>query len=517
MGRSKRCAAIRAAFAGLATLAATLALSATAEAAPGSLTFLAQYKNGVGGVAGIDAAFDVAISPDGLNAYAVGSSSNSVVTFTRNPATGALTFLEQDVDGTGGVDGIAGARGVAVSPDGGSVYVTGWLDGAVATFTRNPTTGALTFLEQDKDGSGGVDGIAGAWGVAATNSSVYVTGDLDHAVAAFSRNPGTGALSFVEMEKDGSGGVDGIGNPTGVAVSPDGASVYATGCLDSSVVTFTRNPTTSALTFLEQRKEGVGGVTGIACARGVAVAPDGGNVYAVGESSDAVATFTRNTTTGSLSFGAALVDGGGGVDGLNGVRDVATSPDGGSVYTVSTIDGAVASFNRGAGGALTYLEQDKDGVDGVDGLTYTVGVTVAPGSANVYTASEGDDSVVAFTREPTPVTPPPPAEPATRSVSLRASKKKVKKGKKVKLSGALSSALASCISGQDVELQRKKKKAKSFKPLKTLTTTGDGGFGIALKVKKTAKYQVVVAASTTCKAATSPGANVKVKKKKKKK
>lgn len=462
MGRSKRCAPIRAAFAGLATLAATLALSATAEAAPGSLTFLAQYKNGVDGVAGIDAAFDVAISPDGLNAYAVGSSSNSV-----------------------------------------------------ATFTRNPTTGALTFLEQDKDGSGGVDGIAGAWGVAATNSSVYVTGDLDHAVAAFSRNPGTGALSFVEMEKDGSGGVDGIGNPTGVAVSPDGASVYATGCLDSSVVTFTRNPTTSTLTFLEQRKEGVGGVTGIACARGVAVAPDGGNVYVVGESSDAVATFTRNTTTGSLSFGAALVDGSGGVDGLNGVRDVATSPDGGSVYTASKLDGAIAGFTRGAGGALTYLEQEKDGVDGVSGVNDSVSVTVAPSSTNVYSSSETGDTVVAFTREPTPVTPPPPAEPATRSVSLKASKKKVKKGKKVKLSGALSSTVTSCVAGQDVELQRKKKKAKSFKPLKTLTTTDDGSFGIALKVKKTAKYQVVVAASTTCKAATSPGANVKVKKKKK--
>lgn len=505
----------RAVLAGLLALIAALASSASAEAAPGSLTFLEQHKNGVDGVAGIDQAFDVAISPDGLNAYAVGSGSNSVATFTRNPTTGALTFLEQDVDGSGGVDGIAGARGVAVSPDGGSVYVTGNADFAVATFTRNPTTGALTFLEQDKDGSGGVDGIAGAWGVVATNSSVYVTGDLDSAVAAFSRNPGTGALTFVEMEKDGSGGVDGIANPTGVAVSPDGASVYATGCADSSVVTFTRNPTTSALTFLEQRKNGVGGVTGIACARGVAVAPDGANVYVVGESSDAVATFTRNTTTGSLSFGAASVDGSGGVDGLNGVRDVATSPDGGSVYTASKLDGAIASFTRGGGGALTFLEQEQDGVDGVSGVNDSVSVTVAPSSTNVYTSSEAGDTVVTFTREPTPVTPPPPGGgAATRTITLKASKKKVKKGKKVKLSGAIASTAAACVDGQAVSLQRQKKKGKPFKSLKSLTTKGDGTFSLRLKIKKTAKYQAVVAASTDCGAATSPAAKIKAKKKK---
>ncbi len=328
--------ALRFAIACLAPLAA-LALAAPAQAAPGSLTFLENHKNLVGGVSGIDAALDVTISPDGKNVYAVGSDSNTVAVFTRDTTTGALTFLEKEEQGVGGVTGLLTARGVAVAPDGNSVYVTGTSSNSVAAFSRDPMTGALTFVEAEFDGAGGVDGIAGAWAVAATNSSVYVTGNMDHAVATFTRDPMTGALTFLEQDKDGVSGVDGLFFSTGVAIAPDGTSVYATGCADNAVAVFSRNSGTGALTWLEQEKNGVGGVSGLNCARGVAVSPDGTSVYAVGESSDAVATFSR-APSGLLTWTAAAVDGTGGVDGLDGVRDVAVTPDGTGVYAGSTID-----------------------------------------------------------------------------------------------------------------------------------------------------------------------------------
>lgn len=115
-----------------------------------------------------------------------------VLAVTAAPAaalTGALSFVELDKDGVGGVDGLDGAAALVVSPDGKNVYVTGQNDGAVATFTRNPTTGALTFLEMDKDGAGGVDGLDGANGVAVSPdlAHVYVTGFVDDAVATFAR------------------------------------------------------------------------------------------------------------------------------------------------------------------------------------------------------------------------------------------------------------------------------------------------------------------------------------------
>ena len=499
-----------------------------ALAVSGSLTFVEQDKEGVAGVGGLNGAIDVAVSPNGASVYAVGTGSNAVATFSRDPGTGALTFVEQDVDGASGVDGIGGARGVTVSPNGATVYVTGHSDGAVATFSRDPGTGALSFVEQDKDGVGGVDGIAGAWGVSVSpdGAHVYVAGDADSAVATFSRDPGTGALSFVEQDKDGVGGVDGLGTATGVAVSPGtGANVYVASCGDSAVVTFSRDPGTGALTFVEQEKQGVAGVDGLACARGVAIDGGGSNVYVAAESGDDVATFSRDPGTGALSFVEQDKDGVGGVDGLNGARDVATSPDCGHVYVASAVDDAVVTLSRDAGtGALSFVEQDKDGVAGVDGIDQSVGVTASPNSASVYVTGEFDDAVATFSREASGSScagsapgPGGGSGPAARTITLAASKSKLKKGKKVTLSGDLSAPadVAGCESGQTVELQRKGKRDRSFTTRSQLTTDAAGRFSSKQKVKKTADYRAVVAATSTCAAAESAAKKVKVKKRKK--
>lgn len=496
-------------LAALLGLMAPLVVAPAAQAAPGSLTFLEQDKNGLGGVSGIDAALDLAIAPDGTSVYVVGSGSSSVATFTRNPTTGALTWLEQDVDGAGGVEGIGIARGVAVSPDGKNVYVTGTLDGAVATFTRDLTTGALTWLEQDVDGAGGVDGLGGAWAVtvAPDGENVYVTGNGDSAVAVFTRDGTTGALTFVEQEKDGVGGVDGLSSATGLAVSPDNADVYVTGCGDSAVAAFGRDPSTGALAFTEVEKQGLGGVDGIACSRGVAVAPNGADVSVVGESSDAVATFTRNPSTGALAFLGAVKDGVGGTDGLDGARDVAYAPDGTSVYVASALDDAVASLNRNTTtGSLTWLELDRDGVNGVDGLDQGVAVGVSADGKNVYASSEADDAVVTFTRDTTAA---PAPVPATRSVTLKASKTKVVKGRKVKFSGVVTSTVAACAAGVPVTL-RKKVGKKPYKTIANLTSTAAGKYKVKRKVKKKAKYQAVVVATAACGPARSKAVKVKV-------
>ena len=55
--------------------------------------------------------------------------------FSRNSTTGALTFVEVQKDGVGGVDGLNGARSVTVSPDGSHLYAAGLLDHAVAVFS----------------------------------------------------------------------------------------------------------------------------------------------------------------------------------------------------------------------------------------------------------------------------------------------------------------------------------------------------------------------------------------------
>jgi hypothetical protein len=199
-------------------------------------------KDGVGGVNGLDSAADVSLSPDGNHLYVGGQFDNAIATFTRDPATGALTFVEFDQDGAGGVDGLASAFGVSSTSDGKHVYVASQVDSAVANFSRDPSSGSLTFIDQDRDGVDGVDGLAGATHVAAApdGANVYVGGATDQAVATFSRDEATGALGFVEFDQDDVGGVDGLEQTAGLAVSPDGRNVYAVGDVDDAVVTFAR-------------------------------------------------------------------------------------------------------------------------------------------------------------------------------------------------------------------------------------------------------------------------------------
>ena len=88
-------------------------------------------------------AASLALSPDGRNLYVAAFGDNATLTFAVNATTGALVLAQTLRDGEGGVDGIAGAAGVAVSPDGLSVLVAGYLDNAVAMFARDPAGGGL--------------------------------------------------------------------------------------------------------------------------------------------------------------------------------------------------------------------------------------------------------------------------------------------------------------------------------------------------------------------------------------
>ena len=106
----------------------------------------------------------LAISPDGRNVYVASSRSHAIAVFTRNGHTGALS----QKSGTAGCIALAGANGCAravglaipnslvVSPDGKNVYATSVGSNAVVSFRRNPSTGALTQL------GGGVGCIANA-------------------------------------------------------------------------------------------------------------------------------------------------------------------------------------------------------------------------------------------------------------------------------------------------------------------------------------------------------------------
>jgi 6-phosphogluconolactonase (cycloisomerase 2 family) len=285
---------------GFTCLLGGLVVLAPAVTAAAGLAFLGATLDGVGGVTGLDGTRSVAVSPDGTNLYIAGFNTGTLAVFGRDASTGGLTFVEAQTTGFGGV----GAAAVAVSPDGAHVYAVGFYTSSLVVFARDGLTGALTWVETHADAVAGVDGLYGADGVTVSGDGahVYVAALLDGAIAVFARNPATGALTFIEAQKDGVSGVDGIGGADAVAVAADGAHVYGAGQFDGAVAVFARNATTGALTFVEAQQDGVGGVDGLAGASAVAISPDDRNLYVSGRTDNAVAVFARNTVTGTLTF-----------------------------------------------------------------------------------------------------------------------------------------------------------------------------------------------------------------------
>jgi len=341
---------------------------------------------------GLDGAMDVAISPDGKSVYVLGFLDNAIATFSRDPASGALTQLAAPNgciadagDGVACQDGLGllGPSGVTVSPDNAHVYVASL--GGLTTFVRDPSTGVLTQLP-------GADGC------------------IDDNNGFFGCTDAYGDLS-----------------PTELLVSPDGKFVYTTSENAGTISVFARNKTTGKLTQLPA-PEGCLSTTGdgvtcksalaIAGPRDLSISKNGKHLYVAASDSNAVAIFKRNQTTGALTQpdapnGCVAQDGDGvtctDAVALNGARDLAESNNGRHIYVASTLSQGVAAFRRDkTSGELEQLyfpnactTATGDNVLCRPGLALsnTRAIAVTKNGKHAYVASFAADGVAVFARK----------------------------------------------------------------------------------------------------------------------
>lgn|GEM_PF-1978860 len=202
---------------------------------------------------GINNATALKVSPDGKNVYVTGSIENTLAVFNRDTTTGLLTYVERYRNGVDGVDGLLFALDLALSSDGKYVYAAGQSDHKISLFSRNEATGRLTFIEVVTDNQGGVEGLrlVSSLAIGPDGQHLYAAGDGDDALVAFSRNTETGRLSFLEVHEDDQGAVDGLNGPNGVAVNSDNGFVYVVGNLSDGLAVFKINdvPPQTPLSF----------------------------------------------------------------------------------------------------------------------------------------------------------------------------------------------------------------------------------------------------------------------------
>jgi DNA-binding beta-propeller fold protein YncE len=413
-----------------------------------ALTYQECFNANGGGCAsisnpGLGDADAIAVSPDGKSVYVASDSDSAIVRFDRDASTGALTYegcLTSAASGcaVNNLPSMVNAQGVAVSPDGKSVYVTSSSEGSVDHFERNPESGALTYedcVSSRSSGCGSGDdaaGLSGAWGVTVSpdGKDVYVAANTSEAIVSFARNETTGTLTdegCLAVHNvgclPGNEGAPGVIGATDVTVSPDGENVYVAGGvpgLVGTLSTFDRSKS-GVLSYKGCATSSASGCAatsepGMVNARGVAVSPDGKSVYVAAESSaGAVAGFDRNTTGGALTYEGCLTSAATGcatssVAGLSGASGVAVSPDGKSVYVASLSHGnALVRLERDTtSGALSPSEcfthdlavETACGIFHVQsslaGLNGAERVATSPDGKNVYVAALSESAVAVF-------------------------------------------------------------------------------------------------------------------------
>ena len=147
--------------------------------------------------------------------------------------------------------------------------------------------------------------------------SVAGAGDL----IEYSRSQATGALTVIGCmtslpnppnancaSANATMNVTALDEPVAIALSPDGTSAYVVSQgANNAVVEFSRDPETGLLSkigCISHQATGTecatGGARGLNTPYGLTVSPDGRNVYVAGYSDEAVAEFSRNTSTGVL-------------------------------------------------------------------------------------------------------------------------------------------------------------------------------------------------------------------------
>lgn len=368
--------------------------SASARGAP-LWTQTGIVRDGVNGVANFSGGYDAVISNDGSYLYAAAYNSSSLSVFSRNPTTGALTQVQVLVDNVGGVAGIGATRAVRLSPDGQFVYAAGTSDNALAIFSRNPATGQLTFQSQYTNG-GPLNGLVGvnAMNISGDGKFVYASSETGNSLSTFARDSTTGALTFVETLKNGVNSMDSLAHIRSFTISSDDRFLYAPARDNNKVTQFDRNSVTGTLA-VDQITPGGANFDG---PTHITFSPDGKHAYVASQFSDSVSLFSVDSTSGNLTFVTTYHDNTGGFDYLNHAEDIAITADGKYVMITATIDNALTICTRDPlTGALTVLQEFRDGLAGIDGLFRPREMTLSPDNRFLYVMSPEENAIAIFT------------------------------------------------------------------------------------------------------------------------
>jgi 6-phosphogluconolactonase (cycloisomerase 2 family) len=364
------------------------ALGAAVEKGEGRLTFVDRLVHD-----DLTGTVTTTISPDGKFIYSAAWSAGKVATLKRDLETGKLS-LEQTI---GDPDTLAGTTSIAVSPDGKLAVATAFMTRTVVLFQRDPETGRLTISDVARDGTNDVRlGFPIRAAFSPDGRHVYVIDDNepegeDGALVGFKFNDGK-----LELVGRDVGQAHCYSGARGVAIHPDGKTIFVTANRANTLVAADRDPATGKTSVRQVVRDDEGDVHALGGAFGTGVSDDGRFVYVASgrfQGDNSVSAY-RLGSDGKLSLVQEVVD----PKDFNGANQLDVSPDGRNLYVAGTKSRTVACFKRDPStGRVEFLEALPDGGDG--GENGAASVSVSPDGRFVHVATEDGRAVTTFRRE----------------------------------------------------------------------------------------------------------------------
>lgn len=317
-----------------------------------------QSEIGIDTQAALASADKLAMSPDGKFVYAlINDGTGTIVTLSRNATTGALAYV-----GTVSAAGLSGGGNLVVSADGAHLYAVGTAGNGLLGYSRNLMTGQLTQIASLALTIAPVD-----LAMSSDGKSLYVLGGTGNGLRIYARTIATGTLSFL-----GSRAMTGAA----IVVQPDLTDVednYVHVTSGNNLTTYSRNETSGLLgasplfAFSNGQPASGGGIAAaLSGVTDLAASPDGLFLYTLSSAETAVGVYQHDPATGELEFIETLARGaadslGTIVDGLDGARSLVVSAAGDRVYVtgdsalLDNEEDSLAVFRRNATNGRLYF------------------------------------------------------------------------------------------------------------------------------------------------------------------
>ncbi|MFD1622544.1 beta-propeller fold lactonase family protein [Thalassotalea marina] len=270
------------------------------------------------------------------------------------------------------------------------------------------TADNLQLIQLLKDDSNNIDGLGNPRRieVSSDNQKVYITSGDDNAFAVFNADNNF-RLTLGKVFKNSTGGISGLEGASGVVVLEKTKQVVVTGFYDGALTRFTDKH--NGFNFTEVVSDGLSyeevfdsdksvaklDHLGILGAWDVVKTNDEQQLFVAGYMSNAVAIFDIQKD-GSMVFNKKLTVANPLKSNLGKPISLALSPDQTALYVLGFDENQLTVFARDNKGSLTAKQVIIDDVNGVKQFVNPQSIVVSPDGKFLYIACAGTSSLVVF-------------------------------------------------------------------------------------------------------------------------